>query len=128
MFDKENKDKVLDETCCGEEGCCCNEEDSEEEMVITLEMENENGEVEEIECDIIGVYDAEYDGVSKDYIALSPRAQRESEEYDVWIFKYVENEVKEDEEATFDIVEIDDDVEYENAVSAFDQVMKELDK
>ncbi len=103
-----------------------NRDIQEEEMVVTLEMEDENGEVKEIQTSVIGVYDIEYKGEKKDYIALSPLEQKEDEEYDVWIFRYVENPAEGDEEETFDIIEIQDDEEYEAAVVGFDQVMEAL--
>lgn len=101
--------------------------DRQDEMIITLELEDENGQVQNVETMVIGVYDIEYKGETRDYIALSPVEDLEKEEYDVWIYKYVENQVAEGEEETFDIIEIEDDEEYEAAVKGFDQVAEALE-
>lgn len=104
------------------------EEHDHEVDTILLEFDDpENpGEIMEVECDIIGVFDAEYNGKQGEYIAVSPVENREKEEYDVWIFGYVERE--NDEEFPYDIVDIEDDDELEFVIKEFDSLMDELEK
>ena len=79
----------------------------EEADFITLEFDDGA----EIECEIMGVFD--YDG--KEYIALLPNAGTD----DVYIYGY--KEVGEDE---FELVDIEDDAEFEKVVAEFDALME----
>ena len=80
----------------------------EETDVITLEFDDGA----EIECEIMGVFD--YNG--KEYIALIPDDGTD----DVYIYGY--KEVGEDE---FELVDIEDDAEFEAVVTEFDKIMME---
>ena len=80
----------------------------EEADVITLEFDDGA----EIECEIMGVFD--YNG--KEYIALIPDDGSD----DVYIYVY--KEVGEDE---FELVDIEDDAEFEAVVAEFDKIMME---
>ena len=83
--------------------------DMEEEVdIITLEFD----EGEEVECEIMGVFD--FNG--KEYIALIPDDGTD----DVYIYGY--KEVGEDE---FEIVDIDEDAEFEAVAAEFDKIMDE---
>ena len=83
--------------------------DMEEEVdIITLEFD----EGEEVECEIMGVFD--FNG--KEYIALIPDDGTD----DVYIYGY--KEVGEDE---FEIVDIDDDAEFEAVAAEFGKIMDE---
>lgn len=82
--------------------------DVDEADVITLQFENG----EDVECEIMGVFD--YNG--KEYIALIPLDGTD----DVYIYGY--QEVGEDE---FEILEIEDDAEFEAVVAEFDAIMEE---
>ena len=77
----------------------------EEDEIITLEFDDG---VEE-ECGILGVFDA----LDKEYIALNPLGTE-----DVYIYGY--KEVGEDE---FELVDLEDDAEFEAAVAEFDAIM-----
>ena len=79
----------------------------EEADFITLEFDDGV----EVECQIMGVF--EYDG--KEYIALIP----DDDTDDVYIYGY--KEVGEDE---FELVDIDDDAEFEKVVAEFDKIME----
>ena len=79
----------------------------EEADFITLEFDDGV----EVECEIKGVF--EYDG--KEYIALIP----DDDTDDVYIYGY--KEVGEDE---FELVDIDDDAEFEKVVAEFDKIME----
>ena len=80
----------------------------EETDVITLEFDDG----EEVECEIMGVFD--YKG--KEYIALIPDDGTD----DVYIYGY--KEVGEDE---FELVDIENDEEFEAVVAEFDKIMAE---
>ena len=83
--------------------------DMEEEVdIITLEFD----EGEEVECEIMGVFD--FNG--KEYIALIPDDGTDD------VYKYGYKEVGEDE---FEIVDIDDDAEFEAVAAEFDKIMDE---
>ena len=78
----------------------------EEADIITLEFEDGA----ELECEIMGVFDH----AGKDYIALIPL----DDSVDVYLYGY--KEVGEDE---FELVDLEDDAEFEAAVAEFDAIM-----
>lgn len=77
---------------------------------ITLEYDDGK----ELECEIMGVFEAE----GKEYIALIPQDGTD----DVYIYGY--KEVGDDE---FELVDIEDDEEFNKAVEEFDKLMDEED-
>lgn len=77
------------------------EEDAD---IITLEFEDG-----EVECEMVGVFEAN----GKEYLALIPEGE---ESY--WLFGY--KEAGEDE---FEIIDIEDDAEFEAAEKAFYEIM-----
>ena len=85
-----------------------NPEMEEDVEIITLEFD----EGEEVECEIMGVFD--FNG--KEYIALIPDDGTD----DVYIYGY-----KEIGEAEFEIVDIEDDAEFEAVAAEFDKIMDE---
>ena len=80
----------------------------EEADFITLEFDDGV----EVECEIMGVFD--YDG--KEYIALIPNDDTD----DVYIYGY--KEIGDDE---FELVDIEDDDEFEKVVAEFYKIMEE---
>lgn len=80
----------------------------EEADFITLEFDDGV----EVECEIMGVFDFE----GKEYIALIPNDDTD----DVYIYGY--KEIGEDE---FELVDIEDDTEFEKVVAEFDKIMEE---
>lgn len=80
----------------------------DESDFLTLEFDDGT----EIECEIMGVFD--YAG--KEYIALIPDDGSD----DVFIYGY--KEVGEDE---FELVDIEDDEEFEKVVAEFDKIVAE---
>ncbi len=80
----------------------------EEADFITLEFDDGA----EVECEIMGVFDFE----GKEYIALIP----DDDTDDVYIYGY--KEVGDDE---FELVDIEDDSEFEKVVAEFDKIMEE---
>ena len=79
--------------------------------IITLEYDDGT----ELECEMMGVFEAD----GKEYIALIPQDDSD----DVYIYGY--KEVSEDE---FELIDIEDDAEFERAVAVFDQRMLEEDE
>ena len=85
-----------------------NPEMEEDVEIITLEFD----EGEEVECEIMGVF--AFNG--KEYIALIPDDGTD----DVYIYGY-----KEIGEEEFEIVDIEDDAEFEAVAAEFDKIMDE---
>ena len=80
----------------------------EEADFITLEFDDGA----EVECEIMGVFAFE----GKEYLALIP----DDDTDDVYIYGY--KEVGDDE---FELVDIEDDAEFEKVVAEFDKIMEE---
>lgn len=81
-----------------------------EEEVDFLTLEFDDGT--EVECEIMGVFDCD----GKEYIALIPNDKSD----DVFIYGY--KEVGDEE---FELVDIEDDEEFEKAVAEFDKIVEE---
>ncbi|NLY71916.1 MAG: DUF1292 domain-containing protein [Clostridiales bacterium] len=84
------------------------DESVEDIDVITLEFDDG----EEIECEIMGVFDVD----GKEYIALIPNDDTD----DVYIYGY--KEVGEDE---FELIDIEDDEEFKRAAEEFERITTE---
>ena len=82
----------------------------EEADIITLEFDDDK----EVECEIMGVFDCD----GKEYVALIPHDDTD----DVYLYGY--KEVGDDE---FEIIDIEDDAEFEKVVQEFDAIMAEND-
>lgn len=96
------------EKCAGGCDCGCKENERDESDFLTLEFDDGV----EVECEIMGVFD--FDG--KEYIALIPDDGTD----DVYIYGY--KEVGEEE---FELIDIDDDKEFEKVVAEFDKLTTE---
>ena len=83
----------------------------DDEDIITLEFE-EGDKIVEIECEIMGVFECE----GKEYIALLPQDDSD----DVYLYGY--KEVGDEE---FELVDIEDDAEFEKVSAEFDKIMLE---
>ena len=81
---------------------------NDEAEFITLQFEND----EEIECEILGIFDAN----DKEYIALLPDDGTD----DVYIYGY--KEVDDDE---FELIDIEDEDEFNKAIEVFEQLVIE---
>ena len=101
MTDKDNE-KCMTENC---EECSC---ESDEADFLTLEFDDG----QEIECEIMGVFDFE----GKEYIALIP----EDGSDDVYIYGY-----KETSEEEFELIDIEDDEEFKKVVEEFEKITAE---
>lgn len=98
------KEKCHAGGCSGDCGCGGNEESD----FITLEFDDGV----EVECEIMGIFD--YEG--KEYVALLPDDGTD----DVYIYGY--KEVSDEE---FELVDIEDDAEFEKVVAEFDKLTAE---
>ena len=83
-------------------------EDNDDDNYLTLEFEDGK----EIECEIMGVFGVE----GKEYIALVPNDGTQ----DVYLYGY--REINEDE---FEMLDIEDDEEFEKVAAEFDRIMSE---
>ena len=84
----------------------------EEEMTVTLTLDDGK----ELECVVLAIFPAG----GKDYIALLPMDDAESEEGEVYLYRYTETE-----DGTPDLDNIVDDEEYEIVADAFDELLDE---
>jgi hypothetical protein len=87
-------------------------DESEEPIYVTLEYDD--GTV--VESEVLGVFEAN----GKEYISLIPDDGSD----DVYIYGYKESEEDEDD---FELIDIEDDAEFEAAVQAFDAIMSEAE-
>lgn len=90
---------------CGDDCNCSADDDAD---FLTLEFDDG----QEVECEIMGVFD--YEG--KEYIALIP----DDDSDDVYIYGY--KEVGDEE---FELVDIEDDEEFQKVVAEFDKLTEE---
>lgn len=89
---------------------CVSEDEVEEGETDFITLEFDDGV--EVECEIMGVFDCE----GKEYIALIPGDGTD----DVYLYGY--KEVGEDE---FELVDIDDDKEFEKVAGEFEKISVE---
>ena len=82
----------------------------EEEMTVTLTLDDDT----EVECVVLTIFTA---GES-DYIALLPMEGEDSEEGEVYLYRYSETE-----DGTPVLDNIEDDDEYEIVADAFDEML-----
>ena len=82
----------------------------EEEMTVTLTLDDDT----EVECVVLTIFTAG----ERDYIALLPMEGEDSEEGDVYLYRYSETE-----DGTPVLDNIEDDDEYEIVADAFDEML-----
>lgn len=93
-----------------EDGTYCDHDHDDAENIITLEFDDG----ENIECEALGIF--EVDG--KDYAALVPI---DEELEDVYLYEY--KEVGDE----FELIDIEDDVEFEKVVTEFENILEEME-
>ena len=81
-------------------------EDLDEEDIITLEFDDDTA----VDAEVIGVFELD----DKEYIALAPIDGTD----DVYMYGYKDNE-----DETFELLEIEDEEEFNKAVEEFDKLM-----
>jgi len=82
----------------------------EEEMTVTLTLDDDT----ELECIVLSIFEAG----KRDYIALLPVENIESEDGEVYLYRYSEDE---NGEPTLDNIESDE--EYDIVADAFDELL-----
>ena len=82
----------------------------EEEMTVTLTLDDDT----EVECVVLTIFTAG----ERDYIALLPMEGEDSEEGEVYLYRYSETE-----DGTPNLENIEDDDEYEVVADAFDELL-----
>lgn len=82
----------------------------EEEMTVTLTLDDDT----EVECVVLIIFTAG----ERDYIALLPMEGEDSEEGEVYLYRYSETE-----DGTPVLDNIEDDDEYEIVADAFDEML-----
>ena len=82
----------------------------EEEMTVTLTLDDDT----EVECVVLTIFTAG----ERDYIALLPMEEEDSEEGEVYLYRYSETE-----DGTPVLDNIEDDDEYEIVADAFDEML-----
>lgn len=88
------------------------ETDDGEEMTVTLTLDDGK----ELECVVLTIFPAG----NKEYIALLPMEEEESEDGEVYLYRY-----SEDEDGQPNLENIEDDDEYEIVADAFDELLDE---
>ena len=86
--------------------------EEEQEMTVTLTLDDDS----ELECVVLSIFPAG----DKEYIALLPMEGADSEEGEVYLYRYTETA---DGEPILDNIE--DDEEYEIVSDAFDELLDE---
>ena len=87
-------------------------EEEDQEMTVTLTLDDDT----EVECVVLTIFKAG----EREYIALLPMEGADSEEGEVYLYRYSESE---DGAPTLDNIEDDD--EYEIVAEAFDELLDE---
>lgn len=87
-------------------------EEEEQEMTVTLTLDDDT----EVECVVLTIFNAG----EREYIALLPMEGADSEEGEVYLYRYSESE---DGAPALDNIEDDD--EYEIVAEAFDELLDE---
>ncbi|MCD8121152.1 MAG: DUF1292 domain-containing protein [Clostridiales bacterium] len=87
-----------------------NEEQEPEEMTVTLALDDGSS----MECVVLTIFEAG----GRDYIALLPMDRAESEEGEVYLYRY-----EEDADGNPSLDNIGDDEEYEIVEEAFDELL-----
>lgn len=91
-----------------------NEADEQEEMTVTLTLDDGS----ELECVVLTIFTAG----ERDYIALLPMEGAESEEGEVYLYRYSESE-----DGQPNLENIEDDDEYEIVADAFDELLDDAE-
>lgn len=86
--------------------------EEEQEMTVTLTLDDDT----EVECVVLTIFNAG----EREYIALLPVEGAESEEGEVYLYRYSETEAGEPS-----LDNIEDDDEYELVADAFDELLDE---
>lgn len=84
--------------------------EEEQEMTVTLTLDDDT----EVECVVLTIFNAG----GREYIALLPVEGANSDDGEVYLYRY-----RETEDGTPDLENIEDDEEYEVVADAFDELL-----
>lgn len=93
-------------------GCGCEHDHEHEEMTVTLTLDDGS----ELECVVLTIFPVE----ERQYIALLPIDEIEGEDGEVYLYRF--NEL---EDGELELLNIEDDEEYEKVADAFDEFLDE---
>lgn len=97
-------------------GCDCGHDHSGEEMTVTLTLDDGT----EMDCAVLSIFPVG----EQQYIALVPTEDDGKEDEEGEIFLYRFNQLEDDE---LELLNIEDDDEYEAVADAFDELLDEQD-
>lgn len=92
-----------------ESGCDCGH-DHGEEMTVTLTLDDGS----ELECAVLSIFPVG----DNQYIALVPIEDNDEEEGEVFLYRFIEHDNDE-----LELLNIEDDAEYEAVADAFDELL-----
>lgn len=95
---------------CGGDDCHDHDHDDFDTMTLTLE------DGSEVECAIIGIFPVQ----EKEYIALIPVDEMESEDAEIFLYGFEELS-----DGEIELIAIESDAEYEAVTKVFDELMEE---
>ena len=93
-----------------------------QDVIVTLELEDGGP----VDCMIVTIFDMEYEGSLKDYIALlelDPETEEPGEDSEILLYRYLE-----DEDGNPDVVYIESDAEFSAVCEEFDRLTAEMDE
>lgn len=94
--------------------CGCGHDHDHEHMNVTLTLDDGT----EMECEVMCIFPVE----DKDYIALVPVGQADEEDAEIFLYQFIEH--GEDE---IELLNIENDDEFEAVSDAFDELMDSAD-
>ncbi len=97
---------------CGGCGGDCHDHEHDDFETMTLTLEDGT----EVECAIIGIFPVE----EKEYIALIPVDEMDSEDAEIFLYGFEELE-----DGEIELIAIESDEEYEAVTKVFDELMEE---
>lgn len=92
--------------------CGCGHDHDHEHMNVTLTLDDGT----DMECEVLAIFPVG----DKDYIALVPVEEADNEESEIFLYRFIEHGEEE-----IELLNIEDDEEFEAVSEAFDEMMDE---
>lgn len=92
----------------------CNHDHDNEHTIVTLTLDDGT----ELECSVLTIFPVG----EKQYIALLPVEESDDEESEVFLYRFIQSDNDE-----MELLNIEDDEEYEAVADAFDEILDEQD-
>lgn len=93
-------------------GCGHDHDHEHEHMNVTLTLDDGT----DLECEVLAIFPVG----DKDYIALVPASEADNEESEIFLYRFIEHGEEE-----IELLNIEDDEEFEAVSEAFDEMMDE---